>query len=132
DTNFFINKLINNKKIIWANTHGSTLAEKASLIIPTLTFLETKFSYFSSEGLFQKTQKIVNCVGTKLSLINLYKHIFFENKRNFYNFFINKKIIKQFDTLKMLLYININSITMYKQNQLILTNYPIKSNLEDF
>lgn len=132
DTNFYTNKIINNKKIIWANTHGSKLAEKAILIIPTLTFLETKFSFFNGSGMFQKTQKIITAVNSKLSLISLYTHLFFSVKKKFYTFFVNKKILKQFEMYKYLTYINKHTLSSFNINKLVLSDYPLKSNLEDY
>lgn len=127
---YLTRKIVSNKQkfIIWANTHGNSLAEKANIILPINTFFETNQSFVNAEGREQETNKVVVGINNKISLANLIKLIFGSKydfstvnliKQIFSNPRLNKKR-KMFDLIKL------------NQNCISLTKYPFKSNIEDF
>jgi len=130
DDTYLTRKLVANKQkfIIWANTHGSSLAEKANLILPINTFLEANQSFVNAEGREQETNKVVVGINNKVSLANLVKLIFNPN----YNVF-NINLIKQiFSAPKFNKKRKMNDLINLNHNYIFLTKYPFKSNLEDF
>jgi NADH-quinone oxidoreductase subunit G len=58
-------------KIIWANTHGSSLALKSTMIIPLLSELEEEKIFLNLEGRPQKTSKIFSGINNSRSLESL-------------------------------------------------------------
>jgi len=130
DDTYLTRKIVANKQkfIIWANTHGNSLAEKTNLILPINTFLESNQSFVNAEGREQETNKVVVGINNKISLANLVKLIFSSN----YNFF-NINLIKQiFSAPKLNKKRKMNDLIKLHQNYIFLTKYPFKSNLEDF
>jgi NADH-quinone oxidoreductase chain G len=119
----------NNKKyVIWVNTHGNSLAEKADLILPVNTFLESNQSFVNAEGREQETNKVVVGINNKVSLANLLKLIFSLTSN-----FITVDLIKQIYSFpKINKKKKMNSLLRLNQNYIFLTKYPFKSNLEDF
>lgn len=130
DDAYLTRKIVANKQkfIIWANTHGNSLAEKANLILPINTFLESNQSFVNAEGREQETNKVVVGINNKISLANLVKLIFSSN----YNF-LNVNLIKQiFSAPKLNKKRKMNDLIKLNYNYIFLTKYPFKSNLEDF
>lgn len=130
DDAYLTRKIVTNKQkfIIWANTHGNSLAEKATLILPINTFLESNQSFVNAEGREQETNKVVVGINNKISLANLVKLIFSSN----YNF-LNVNLIKQiFSAPKLNKKRKMNDLIKLNYNYIFLTKYPFKSNLEDF
>lgn len=130
DDAYLTRKIVANKQkfIIWANTHGNSLAEKATLILPINTFLESNQSFVNAEGREQETNKVVVGINNKISLANLVKLIFSSN----YNF-LNVNLIKQiFSAPKLNKKRKMNDLIKLNYNYIFLTKYPFKSNLEDF
>jgi len=127
---YAIRKIILNKHkfIIWANTHGNNLAEKANLILPINTFLETKQSFVNAEGREQETNKIVVGINNKVSLANLIK-LMFSLKYNFELIDLIKQIFSYPNLNKKK---KMNNLISINQNYSLITKYPFKSNLEDF
>jgi len=119
----------NNKKyVIWVNTHGNSLAEKADLILPVNTFLESNQSFVNAEGREQETNKVVVGINNKVSLANLLKLIFSLTSN-----FITVDLIKQIYSFpKINKKKKMKSLLRLNQNYIFLTKYPFKSNLEDF
>lgn len=77
-------------KIIWANTHGSSLALKSTMIIPLLSELEEEKIFLNLEERPQKTLKIFSGINNARSLESLLK-LLISNKKavqssNFLNF----------------------------------------------
>jgi len=130
DDAYLTRKIVANKQkfIIWANTHGNSLAEKANLILPINTFLESNQSFVNAEGREQETNKVVIGINNKISVANLVKLIFSSN----YNF-LNVNLIKQiFSAPKLNKKRKMNDLIKLNYNYIFLTKYPFKSNLEDF
>jgi len=58
DDSTFTRKIVSNlNRKIWINTHGSYLATKFDMIVPSLTSFETEQIYINAENRPQKTQK---------------------------------------------------------------------------
>lgn len=117
-----------NKYILWANTHGNSLAENSNVILPINTFLESTQSFVNAEGREQETKKILVGINSKLSISNLIKVIFssnynFNNIKLIKSLFLNPVIVKNK---------KFNNLIQLKNNNLMLNIYPIKSNIEDF
>lgn len=129
EENLLLRKLIllSNKHIIWLNTHGTKLAEKANYIIPVASFFETSASYINAEGQKQKTFAILpqlqNVVSVKKLLILFFGNQFNLNKIETVIVTLSKNY-SNFKNLKFKLFIFLDSN--------LITQYPAKSNLEDF
>lgn len=130
EDNYLTRKIVSNNKkyVIWVNTHGNSLAEKADLILPVNTFLESNQSFVNAEGREQETNKVVVGINNKVSLANLLKLIFSLTSN-----FITVDLIKQIYSFpKINKKKKMNSLLRLNQNYIFLTKYPFKSNLEDF
>jgi len=83
-------------KIIWANTHGSSLALKSTRIIPLLSELEEEKIFLNLEGRPQKTLKIFSGINNARSLESLLTLLIsnakIDKKSNFLDF-INEIIL---------------------------------------
>jgi len=126
-----------NGSLIWLNTHGSKIATKADVLIPTLTPFEEENTYLNFEQRAQKTLKTLPGVGesreTKKIIKALYSekvgfkgdasfNIFKELTENPEKFKTLKNIFSKLDLL--------NSNFLKHKNTFV--NYPLKSSLEDF
>jgi NADH dehydrogenase/NADH:ubiquinone oxidoreductase subunit G len=128
---FFYKK---DKTLIWLNSHGSTMALEADLIIPTLTSFENEEIFLNLEERPQKTNKTFSTFFNAQSVKNIFRAIFnlsdkqLSNKVNSFAYLleiINSGI--KFDSLTQVLTpIVINS------DIIKVKTYPIKSNIEDF
>ena len=129
EDSFFLRKNILKKQyIIWANTHGNSLAENVNVILPINTPFEATQSYVNSEAREQETNKIVPGINNKISLANLIKLLFSLNFT-----FTELKLIKTiFSNPNLKKRKKMNSLIKFSQKAIIFTKYPLKSNLEDF
>jgi NADH-quinone oxidoreductase chain G len=128
---FFYNK---NKKLIWLNSHGSIMALQADLIIPTLTSFENEEIFLNLEERPQKTNRTFSTFFNAQSVKNIFRSIFnlnekeVSNKVNSFNYLL--EIINlgtKFNSL--------NKVLTPKDvvgNNIQVSTYPIKSNIEDF
>jgi len=127
EESYGIRKLLLTKKInIWANTHGSLSAERSNYIVPVKTFLESSYIFTNSEGRVQQTSPAVIGLKDNLSVSKLLKLLFITNK-------FEKKIGKR--NVNNYLYLSNNIFNfpfIFNKISINLSNYPIKSNLEDF
>lgn len=129
EENLLIRKLVllSKKQIIWLNTHGTKLAEKSNFIIPVASFFEASYMYINAEGQKQKTFTILPQLENVLS-VNKILNLFFGRKFDLVQ--INRIITnlsENYSNLKN------NKFKIFSNlNSNLITNYPIKSNLEDF
>lgn len=129
DTFFLRKNILKKQYIIWANTHGNTLAEKVNVILPINTPFESTQSYVNSEAREQETNKIVQGINNKVSLANLIKLLFSFN----HSALIELKLIKTlFSNPNLKKKKKMNNLINFTKKALIFTKYPLKSNLEDF
>ena len=142
DDNVITRKLLNDYKgkIIWLNSFGSKLATNADFLIPTLTGFESEGTHINMEERSQKTLKSLPGIGdsrdVKKFLMSLYPEIKQTTiSKNFscYNFFKeisdNPKIFKSLKNK----YSHENLLeSNFISEKSIISNYPLKSSLEDF
>lgn len=144
DDSTFTRKLFSNlnlKKRLWINTHGSYLATKFDVIVPSLTSFETEQAYINVENRPQKTQKsfasFFNVKSVKdiiMSIFNvdLNKDLSNENYFSHINEMIAdgekynslKNSISPFNSIKH----SLNSYT----NGVLISKYPLKQKIKDF
>lgn len=128
DTLFLRKNIFKKQYIIWANTHGNSLAEKVNVILPINTPFESAQSYVNSEAREQETNKIVPGINNKISLANLIKLLFSVNFT-----FKELKLIKTlFPNPNLTKRKKMNSLNNSAKKAIVFTKYPLKSNLEDF
>jgi NADH-quinone oxidoreductase chain G len=139
DDNISIRKVISNtdKKVVWFNTHGSNIATKTNILIPTLTGFESENIHVNFEQRSQKTLKTLPGVGESRDLKFILKAMYSERvnlqENNTFNFL--EEVVNnphKFKTIKTIFskYDLLNS--KYLNNTNFLINYPLKSSLEDF
>jgi NADH dehydrogenase/NADH:ubiquinone oxidoreductase subunit G len=139
DDNINTRKILSNftNKLIWFNTHGSNLATKADILIPTLTPFESENIHVNFEQRAQKTLKTLPGVGESRDLKFIMKAVYSKKidlKKN-ESFEFLEEIVnnpKIFKTIKNIFskYDLLNSKYLTDKNFLV--NYPLKSSLEDF
>jgi len=132
EESFVIKSLLLEKKIIvWINSHGSKIAEKANIILPTTTPFEHSYSYLNAEGREQKTEKVLPSTANAANVANIIQLIF--SQVGHQNFSL-KELISIYNINYKAKSQKFNNILESKNiSPLILsTVYPIKSNLEDF
>jgi NADH dehydrogenase/NADH:ubiquinone oxidoreductase subunit G len=132
------NKLTSN---IWINTHGSFLAAKANVIIPTLSVFEEEVNYINIEGRPQSTGKSIvafpnlrNVNNLLLSIFNISKESFRTNKIKFTKFLDeylsnNSKFENSKSEQSMISSVLEN--TKY-DNVVLINKYPIKQSIKNF
>ena len=125
------------KKVIWFNTHGSSLAKKSSILIPVLTGFEVENKYINLEQRPQKTLKTLNGIGDARDLKKILTALYSKkvNFKNEYSFSFLKEIIEhpnKFKTLTNTLTPSTLLTSSYLRNKNCIMNYPLKSSLEDF
>ncbi len=132
------NKLTSN---IWINTHGSFLATKANVIIPTLSAFEEEVNYINIEGRPQSTGKSIvafpnlrNVNNLLLSIFNISKESFKTNKIKFTKFLDeylsnNSKFENSKSEQSMISSVLEN--TKY-DNVVLINKYPIKQSIKNF
>jgi len=128
------------KKIIWFNSHGSTLAKKSNMLIPLLTAFETESTYVNLEQRPQKTLKSLNGIGDARDFKKIIKAIYSE-KLSFKNNSFDRameflhELVEHPDRFKTLnnKFTKINLLdSTYLDLKNILQFYPLKSSIEDF
>ena len=139
--------------VIYQNSHGNKIAQKADLILPSEAIFEKESTYCNIEGRVQKSYKVINNINAKKdsNIINfLYKFLIkdvykksllpkpFNIKNTFFyspnlvvlnklsNTFFNKKNITKFSFLNKVI---INSIIKVKFSDFYKTNIITKSSL---
>ena len=128
------------KKIIWFNSHGSTLAKKSNMLIPLLTSFETESTYVNLEQRPQKTLKSLNGIGDARDFKKIIKAIYSE-KLSFKNNSFDQameflhELVEHPDKFKTLKN-KFTKINLLNSTHLDLKNilqfYPLKSSIEDF
>ena len=125
-----------NKTVIWINTHGSKTASTAKYIVPCATYFEQEGTFVNLEERAQKTLKTLTSVQDSRSI----KRILFSMYPN-----VKQKALKALDFL----YEIVNQPELFKTvsnkfNRLningtnplpsinFVSNYPLKSSIEDF
>ncbi len=146
DDTYLTRKAIsNNKKALWLNSHGSTLATKFKTIVPTLTSFETDQLYINLESRAQMTQKsfasffdVKNTQDIIVSLFNLNKSDLNTNKENslshIYEQVSNVSLYdSQKDIVSPFNYI-VNKLAKnnYVSSSVLVSNYPLKQKIKDF
>jgi NADH dehydrogenase/NADH:ubiquinone oxidoreductase subunit G len=125
-----------NKTVVWINSHGSKIASMAKYIVPSAT-------YFEQEGLFinleQRPQKALKTLGnvedarsTKSILLSMYPSVS-EKKLSFLNF-LNEIVLspKLFKSIQNKFSSLSGGGTNYLSSINLVSEYPIKSTIEDF
>jgi len=144
DDSTFTRKLFSNsnlKKRMWINTHGSTLATKFDMIVPSLTSFETEQVYINTENRPQKTQKsfvsFFNVKSIKEIIMSIFNVDLHKNSSN-ENYFshINEMIAdgEKYNSLKN----NISPFNSIKHSLnnyasgVLISKYPLKQKVKDF
>ena len=143
--NFYKKNKIDEKKIIWINSHGSFLSLKFDYLLPNSTFFEFEDFFFNFEHKPQKAFKINNPFKDVFDIPTILTSCF-ENIRQF-NLKKNADVNIDFSkNIEVALVFDKKNISIFKPN-LFLNNYikqtftavktsinyyPIKSNLKDF
>jgi NADH-quinone oxidoreductase chain G len=132
------NKLASN---IWINTHGSLLATKANVIIPTLSSFEEEAKYINIQGKPQSTGKSImgfpnlrNVNTLLLSIFNISKESFKLNKIKFIKFLDEYLFESNKFEISKLEHSMISSVlknTKY-DNIVLINKYPIKQSIKNF
>jgi len=142
EDNICIRKVLKNFKgsLIWLNTHGSKIATKADLLIPTLTSFESEGVYINLEQRAQKTLKTLPGINDsreiKRILTALYPEIDSERTKKsltFLNFF--NEIIAQPNKFQMLKnkFLSVNLLEdKYLNTKNYCNKYPLKPVMVDF
>ncbi len=144
DDSIFTRKLFSNsnfKKRMWINTHGSTLATKFDMIVPSLTSFETEQVYINTENRPQKTQKSFVSFFNVKSVREIIMSIFnldINKKSLTENYFshINEMIAdgEKYNSLKN----NISPFSSIKHSLnnyvsgVLISKYPLKQKVKDF
>ena len=129
-----------NANLIWLNTHGSKLASKADLLIPTVTEFETESTFINLEQRPQKTLKSLSGINDSRSVNSILVAVFpaitqevIAKTSTFLHFLDD--IVSQpniFKTLKNKFSTKDIFYTKYLKHSNILNSYPLKSSIEDF
>ncbi len=127
---------------LWINTHGSYLATKFDMIMPSLTSYESEQIYINTENRPQKTQKsfvsFFNVKSTKdiiKSIFNVENDIFRSSSENYLSY-INEILTnsEKFDSLKVSLspFTSIKNAFAHYNIHSQVSNYPVKQKIKDF
>ena len=142
DDTVVIRKLLKNSKskLVWLNSFGSKIATKADFLVPTLTAFESESIFINLEQRSQKTLKTLPGIGdsrdVKKILISLYPEIeksqIIKNSKFsvFFDEIINNPKLFQSLSNKYSKE-NLFDSKFISQRSLV-SNYPLKSSLEDF
>ena len=124
-------------KTIWFNTHGSKVATKSDILIPTLSSFESEHIHINFEEKAQKTLKTLPSVGESRDL-NLILKALYSEEINFNSskpfIFLNEIINnpEKFKNIKNIFLKHDSLNSNYLNYKNILVNHPLKSSLEDF
>jgi NADH dehydrogenase/NADH:ubiquinone oxidoreductase subunit G len=125
-----------NKTVVWINSHGSKIASMAKYIVPSSTYFEQEGLFINLEQIPQKALKTLGNVedarSTKSILLSMYPSVS-EKKLSFLNFLneivlspkLFKSIQNKFSSLR-------GGATNYLSSINLVSEYPIKSTIEDF
>lgn len=135
EENIFVKNILNgpNKKI-WINTHGSSCATEANLILPMLTPFESEEQYLNIEHRLQKTYKSVTSSVNSRSLKKIISSVF---EKNLPSLCVTESLVETntkpeiYSTLKNPKISFIKSIHNRNSN-IIISKYPIKTKIKDF
>lgn len=125
-------------KSIWLNTHGSKVATKSNFILPTLTVFEEEQILLNLEGRPQKTQKtfesFFNARSVKSILVSICNMESYSACSRPYLDFLYEVLDnpEKFESLNSKLLIKGQSMKASFSNLNIISNYPMKSSIEDF
>ena len=145
DDNFFLQKILKNKKIksFFVNTHMNSLLKKDTIFIPLTTEYEQEIIFCNLEGRYQKTSQLFNPINKDiLNLTNILNIYCYSNFNNF-----NNKAYKKY--LHFIKYILTNTYIFKflnknnKYNFILLKKFifslkmtistlPLKTEIEDF
>ncbi len=132
-----LRKIFYKKKsnLVWLNSHGSNMALDADLIIPTLTSFETEEIFLNLEEKPQKTSKTFSTFFNAQSVKNIFRSVFDVNEKDISNKVNSLNYLLEIFTSKTK-GTTLNKILTSKEdlnsNIVQVSNYPIKSNIEDF
>lgn len=140
DDNLLFNKTLQvfkEKKKIWINSHGSEIAAKADILIPTLTSFELENTYVNFEQRPQKTLKTFPGVGESRELKKIIQAIYSETvsfKTNKSTLFLEEltQNPEKFKTIQNIFLKQDILTSKYLKNKNILSKYPLKGLFEDF
>ncbi len=142
DDSTFTRKIVSNlNRKIWINTHGSYLATKFDMIVPSLTSFETEQVYINAENRPQKTQKsfvsffnvkslkdiVMAIFNTNLTVLNSKENYLSHIKEMLENgekYSSLKTISSPFESIKY-------SFAKYN-NPVQISKYPVKQKIKDF
>ena len=147
DTLYFINSKVNlvtakllkkleNKYLVWLNTHGSKLATKCDLILPLSSYFERESTHLNLEFRPQTAYKVFEKLNNAFNFNDFLDVLIFENKSFIISSFKSNTYIDEL--LKSTHLFNALSIVfsgLYSTHQnkvKLLSTYPIKAALEDF
>jgi len=137
-----IRKVITNSKLklFWFNTHGSKIATKSDLILPTTTGFEEEGTYFNLEQRPQKTLRVFDTTDKGYSIIKAFtgaagtfSNITTTKIKNSSKFleFMNEIVLhpKYFEKIEKKL---ISPKIFFSEIKTYFSSYPLKSSIEDF
>jgi NADH dehydrogenase/NADH:ubiquinone oxidoreductase subunit G len=138
DDNFILRKyLFEYKKLLfWFNTHRSTLATKATHIIPVTTSFEDEGVYVNLEGRPQKILKTLAGIKDTRAIKSVLKAINIKNNPEKSYKFLNYiselvKTSKHFSHLRNILLTN-STVNKHILKKSLTSNYPLKASVENF
>lgn len=139
DDTLVLRKYLNpkTKNLIWLNTHGSKFALKAKFIVPSRGVFEQPEIYLNLEQRPQQTQKILVSSFENRSPLRILKSIFdIKNdyvRSSFMGFL--SEILEKENKFELLNNKLLKTFPIFSKNRVdrsFISNYPLKSNLEDF
>ena len=119
------------KDILWFNTHGSQVANKATYLIPSTTSFETESVFLNLESRPQRQLKVLSEVGQMRSIKNIFNGV----KETYVSSGFLSYIYEQIENTRCFSAIrgNLFNKTSYDFNQVSQVSlYPIKPSIEDF
>ena len=134
------------KKIIWINSHGSFFSLKFDYLLPTTTFFEFEDVFCNFEQKPQTSLKVIKPFKDVYDLSNVLNSLVesmaqfkLENtiskkkdEINISNYFKNIESIMYFDKKDNFLFLNKNIKKTFDSYNTSINYYPIKSNFKDF
>jgi NADH-quinone oxidoreductase chain G len=135
DTNL-ARKVLNSKnsKLFWFNTHGSNLALKASLIVPTPSFYEIESIFINLEERVQQTSNLSTVLNNSVALSC--QNLIFSKNGKLKNYTTIESILEIIQNQKLFNELNLKFSRSLNLNYLSICNryskYPLKSSLINF
>jgi len=121
-------------KIFWLNSHGSKVAQKADILLPTLSNFEQENTFMNLEQRPQKTLKTLSGIGDSRETSKILKAIYPEISKNFSFDFVSEIVKKpeQFKKIKNN-FTRSNLLDIDSMKSINYLNfYPLKPSLNDF